>query len=353
MIFAHSSWVYSNFVQIVSGIFLLKDHQALVLQTSLVGGILSNLLLMLGVSFILGGYNRMSQKYNKTVAHTCANLLSLSSTSLLIPTAAHLLTQTNSAGLRKQSRGASVVLLCVYFAYLFFQYKSHADIWNRPSPRTEKRGYKVVEGAVSKSIAQVGYMSCALAGSNMPIKPDQLAFECDDVEEPQLNLYVALGMLATSTTLVAFCTQFAVDSIDNLSQRANISKAFIGLVLLPILNNDLAPITHALADEMDRTIDVTVGKCLQTALFVTPLMVLLAWPMKIDNMTLSFNGFEIVSLFASVLLLNYLIMEGESTWSVFYLQLSSRYILLRLHRIQGVLLVADWALIAIAAFFAE
>ncbi|KAJ5461904.1 uncharacterized protein N7458_003456 [Penicillium daleae] len=169
----------------------------------------------------------------------------------------------------------------------------------------------------------------------MPIKPDQLAFECDDVEGPQLNLYVTLGMLATSTTLVAFCTQFAVDSIDNLSQRANISMAFIGLVLLPILNNDLAPITHALADEMDRTIDVTVGKCLQTALFVTPLMVLLAWPMKIDNMTLSFNGFEIVSLFASVLLLNYLIMEGESTW------------------IQGVLLVADWALIAIAAFFAE
>lgn len=274
---------------------------------------------MLGVSFILGGYNRMSQKYNKTVAHTCANLLSLSSASLLIPTAAHLLSQTNSAGLRKQSRGASAVLLCVYFAYLFFQYKSHADIWNRPSPRTEKRRrYRVVEGAAKKGLARIGYMFCAIPGSKPELEDPLVYFDGFDWQ-PQLHLYVALGMLATSTTLIAFCTQFAVDSIDNLSQNANISKAFIGLILLPILNNDLAPITHALADEMDRTIEVTVGKCLQTSLFVTPLMVLLAWPMKIDNMTLSFDGFEIVSLFASILLLNYLIMEGESTWSVFYL----------------------------------
>lgn len=83
-------------------------------------------------------------------------------------------------------------------------------------------------------------------------------------EEPQLPQWVMVAFLVTIITLMTFCTQFAVDSINALSQRANISKPFIGLILLPILNNDLTPITHAIKDNMHQTMNFIIGKCLQT-----------------------------------------------------------------------------------------
>lgn len=135
------------------------------------------------------------------------------------------------------------------------------------------------------------------------------------VEEqmPQLSLYVMLLYLVVVETLTALCTQYSVDSIDALSSGANLSKPFIGLILLPILNNDLVPIKHAVKDDMHMTMNFTIGKCLQTSLFVTPLMVIIAWGMGRD-LTLNFDGFEVVSLFASILLLNYLIIDAKSSW---------------------------------------
>jgi len=117
------------------------------------------------------------------------------------------------------------------------------------------------------------------------------------------------------TTLTGFCTQFAVDSIDALSKKANLSKPFILLILLPLLNNDLTPIEHAIKDNMKQTMNFTIGKCLQTALFVTPVMMIIAWGVGQD-LSLYFDGFEVVSLFASVLLLNYLIIDGKFSWYV-------------------------------------
>ncbi len=85
----------SNFVQIVSCIFLLRSNQLDALQTNLIGGILSSKLLILGLSIFMVGVNRIEQHFNMTVAHLSANLLSLAATSLLIPTASHLLLQTS------------------------------------------------------------------------------------------------------------------------------------------------------------------------------------------------------------------------------------------------------------------
>ena len=103
----------------------------------------------------------------------------------------------------------------------------------------------------------------------------------------QLSFYFILSYLIIVVTLTAFFTQFAVDSIDALSSKANLSKTFIGLILLPLLNNDLIPVKVAIKDSLHVTMDFTVGKCLQTSLFVTPLMAIIAWGMGWD-LTLNF-----------------------------------------------------------------
>ena len=320
----------SNTVQIVSSIFLLKGRQLDVLRTNLVGGILSSVLLVLGIGIFLGGISRIEQFFNLTVAHISANMLSLAATSLLIPTASRLLLQTSGEHLIRQSRGASFVLMVVYGALFIFQFGSHQSIYTSQVQKvpTAKQIRDETAKEIAKGLEQEMLTNASETAAPAKVLKNELSpaedslgqrrhhedkFEDEVKPEPQLSHVVMAAYLIAMVTLTAFCTQFAVDSIDKLSQQANISKPFIGLILLPILNNDTTPIHHALRDEMHKTIYFTVGKCLQTALFVTPLMVLVAWGMHLD-LTLSFDGFEVVSLFASVLLLNYLIIDGKSSW---------------------------------------
>lgn len=77
----------SNAVELIVSILALVNGQILIVQTSLIGSMLSNLLLVLGMCFSVGGYNRIEQHFNVTVAQTAASLLALSVGSLIIPTA--------------------------------------------------------------------------------------------------------------------------------------------------------------------------------------------------------------------------------------------------------------------------
>ena len=212
-----------------------------------------------------------------TVAHLSANLLSLAATSLLIPTASHLLLQTPEEHILRQSRGAAFILLIVYGAFLIFGFYSHVETWNQPNEKTPKRRRPVEAGDVIKGVATLGASLSAFTGGS--VVQETLFRKPEEETIPSLSFYITLFYLVIVATLTAFCTQFAVDSIDALSSKAKLSKTFIGLILLPILNNDLTPIHHAINDNMHTTMNFTIGKCLQTSLFVTPLMVIIAWGM--------------------------------------------------------------------------
>lgn len=102
------------------------------------------------------------------------------------------------------------MLLVVYGCYLFFQLKTHTEIYNRPSPKVEKRRTKVAEGDASRGIAQIGKMSASMGGQN--VQQVKLHDPDDEEEEPQLHLWVAFLTLAISTALVALCAEYMVFS---------------------------------------------------------------------------------------------------------------------------------------------
>ena len=107
------------------------------------------------------------------------------------------------------------------------------------------------------------------------------------------------------------------------------------MILLPIIGNaaeHVTAVTVALKDKMDLAIGVAVGSSMQIALLVLPLMVILGWIIHSD-MTLVFDSFQIVLLLVTVFLVNYLIADGKSHW------------------LEGVLLMALYLLIAVAAWF--
>lgn len=101
-----------------------------------------------------------------------------------------------------------MILLAVYGAYLFFQLKSHTEMYNKPSEKVEKRRVRIGTGDATKGIAQIGAgISASMGGENSQRVPVTVP---DEMEEPQLTVWVAFFTLAVSTALVALCAEAMV-----------------------------------------------------------------------------------------------------------------------------------------------
>ena len=324
--------------------------EVLIVKTSLVGSILSNLLLVMGMCFFFGGLRRDEQFFNQTVASTAASLLALAIGGVIIPTAFDKFTDTTDVLVAELSRGTAVILLVVYGCYLYFQLKTHSAMYAQESKKVAMRPRKhaIPKGSVVKGLAAAGAIRAAqgrthAADTDRPPHDELLqrdAYEiqatANKADEPQLHIWVAVFTLAASTAVVALCAEFMVDSISAItSGNSAISAEFVGLILLPIVGNaaeHATAVTVACKDKMDLAIGVAVGSSMQIALLVIPFSVILGWILGNDKMNLSFDGFQIAVLFVSVLLVNYLISDGKSHW------------------LEGVLLQSLYLIIAVSAW---
>lgn len=294
---------FGNAVELIVSVIALTQGKVLIVQTSLIGSMLSNLLLVLGMCFFFGGINRPEQHFNITVAQTAASLLALAIGSLIIPTAFQIFADVDS-GVVPTSRGTSVLLLVVYACYLLFQLRTHTDMYNEPSQKTPKRSSgKKDAGEAMKGIAMIGAASgAATAGGR--VNQENLVHEQEEEEEtPNLSIIGALVTLAISTVFIALCAEYMVSAINAVAE--SVSQEFIGLILLPIVGNaaeHATAVTVAIKDKMDLSIGVAVGSSLQIALLVLPLMVLFSWfgIGKPEVLSLDFDGFLVVILVLSI-----------------------------------------------------
>jgi Ca2+:H+ antiporter len=140
--------------------------------------------------------------------------------------------------------------------------------------------------------------------------------EEEEVEAPELSLYMALFLLAVITVLVAITAEWLVDSVDGLTSKGGISKEFVGLILLPIVGNaaeHVTAVTVSVKDKLNLSLGVAVGSSIQISLFVIPFIVTLGWILG-KPMSFLFDPYESVALFLSVLTVNYVVQDGKSNW---------------------------------------
>jgi Ca2+:H+ antiporter len=344
---------FGNAVELIVSIIALTQGKVVIVQTSLVGSMLSNLLLVLGMCFFFGGINRVEQSFNIVVSGTAASLLSLAIGVFIIPAAfAQFTPGDGDDGVTPLSRGVAVLLLLVYAAYLIFQLKTHTDVYNEKSEKAlthkEKARAEAQQngrvGSVSQGVAAIGAGTAAASGgfineknlvSDKKNDPSSTDEEDEDEEVPQLTRLGALITLAGSTVLIALCSESMVSAIDVLKQ--DISEEFIGLILLPIVGNaaeHATAVTVAIKDKMDLAIGVAVGSSLQIALLIFPFMVLINWfgVGSPADLNLNMDGFQVAVLFISIILVNYVIQDGKSHW------------------LEGVMLMTLYISIAVASF---
>jgi Ca2+:H+ antiporter len=226
----------------------------------------------------------------------------------------------------KFSRGISVTLLLIYVMFLNFQIRGSSSNANDD----EEQQYESIQLASSDEETAHETESITLGKK----KPQSLAI-IPESDEVHIHPTVALVLLLSSATLVSFCAEFMVVSIEHVIADAPLTEAFLGLIILPLLGNvaELATaVTVAVKQKIDLAINVTVGSAIQISLFMAPVIVLLGWATG-KELSLYFDMFQTVTLLATMLIVNIMLISGRSNYLL------------------GVLLGACYVIIGTGAFY--
>lgn len=279
-----------NVTEMIIAFFLIMEGELEVVKGSITGSIIGNVLLVLGLAFLVGGWKRQEQTFNRTSAGLHSTSLVIAVVALLMPALFALTSESTEFRTEAVSIGVSIVLLLVYALSLFFSFKTHRDFF-RPTKEEE--------------------------------------------HEPKWSAKYAMGMLAGSTIMVALMSEFLVGALEPTVEEFGLSKLFVGLIVVPIVGNAAehsSAIFLAAKDKMDIAIEIAIGSSTQIALFVAPMLVFASLAVG-KPMDLIFSSFEIAAVAFSSAILGFIALDGRSHW------------------LEGAQLVAAYIIMAISFFF--
>jgi len=268
---------FGNVTELIVSLQALYTGLYRIVQVSLLGSILSNLLLVLGTAFLVGGLRHPEQRFNRTAQTASFGLLLLTTMCLTFPMVLDVTHETMDDGSTLLiSRLTSVAMLATYGAYLTFQLKTHTHIFEDDGGDDDE----------------------------------------DEEEERVLGVSGAIFWLAVITVFIAYLSEFMVDAIKGAAEQLHVPDLFLGTIVIPIVGNaaeHAAAIIFAAKNKMELALGIAVGSATQIGLFVVPLCVAIAWAAD-RPLSMNFHPFETVTLLLTVLLVGTLIMTGESHW---------------------------------------
>eukprot|EP00271_Cylindrocystis_brebissonii_P001693 TRINITY_DN11977_c0_g5_i1.p1 TRINITY_DN11977_c0_g5~~TRINITY_DN11977_c0_g5_i1.p1 ORF type:complete len:468 (-),score=145.36 TRINITY_DN11977_c0_g5_i1:994-2397(-) len=310
---------FGNATELIICIFALKSGLVRVVQLSLLGSILSNMLLVLGCSFFFGGLKHSEQKFNKTAALVSSGLLLMTVMGLVLPAvlqATHTELHTASSEL-VLSRVTACIMLVAYISYLYFQLFSHSHLYDDP----------VTAAAVVDSLDGPD-------GTDSVEGKEGEAEEVDDEEEDFLGFKGALVWLGVITVVISILSEYLVDAIEGAAVAWGLPVSFISVIILPIVGNateHASAVVVATKNKLDISLGIAIGSSTQIAMFVIPFSVVLAWIMGV-KLDLNFRIFETATLFVTVMVVAVLLLEGKANY------------------FKGIMLVLSYCIVA-ASFF--
>lgn len=276
-----------NATEMIIGLFALYQRKIHVLKYSLLGSILSNLLLVLGSSLFCGGLANIKkeQRFDRKQADVNSLLLLLGLLCHMLPLMYRLalgpsinnINNNVATSILGLSRVSSIGMLIAYAAYLFFQLKTHRQFFE--SPEEEEEENKVSED-----------------------------------EEAVIGFWSSFAWLIGMTITIALLSEYVVGTIEAASDSWGISVSFISLIVLPIVGNaaeHAGSIIFALKNKLDISLGVALGSASQISMFVVPLCVIMGWIIGVD-MDLDFSILETGSLAFSIILIAFTLQDGTS-----------------------------------------
>jgi Ca2+:H+ antiporter len=273
-------------------VFAIRAGLLDLVKASITGSIIGNVLLVMGASLLFGGLKNGIQRFDRTHAGVNATQLLLAVMALLIPSIFFFAHTETTGPVESLSLGTAVAMLAIYVLGLLFGFR-----YTSPEP--------------------------------------ELAQEVEAEHAGSWSVRDAILVLVAATVLIAWLSEILVGAVEHTTEALGISEFFIGIIVVPLVGNvaeHVVSVQAALKNKMELSMAVSVGSSLQIALFVAPVLVFLSLLMG-NPLTLVFNPFEIVALFAGVLIAVFVSQDGESNW------------------LEGAQLLGLYTILALAFFF--
>jgi Ca2+:H+ antiporter len=259
-----------NAAELIITFFAIRAGLLDLVKASITGSIIGNLLLVMGLSIIIGGLRHGQQRFDRVRAGVDSTMLILAIIALVVPSLfGHAIEMVNHDSVEYLSLGVSVAMLVVYGLGLVYSF------------------------AVANPLAHAATH-----------------------EEARWPVITALGILAVTTIFIAWLSEVLVGAVEPVIAHLGWTEFFLGIVIVPIVGNvaeHLVAVQVAAKNQMDMSLEISVGSSLQIALFVAPLLVFVSLLMG-HPLTLVFDEFELIALAAAALIAALVALDGESNW---------------------------------------
>ncbi|HJQ99212.1 MAG TPA: calcium/proton exchanger [Candidatus Polarisedimenticolaceae bacterium] len=290
---------FGNAPELIIALVALKAGYLDMVRGSIIGAILANLLLALGLSFFLGGLRKKDQVYNPTASRTYSTMMLLAAISLGVPSAfsRYFAPEGTMRAEQMLNLGVAGTLLAAYVLYLVFSLKTHP------------KAFESVEGGDGGGHHHEG---------------------------PAWSMPRAIGSLVGASVGAAWMSEILVGAAEGTGEALGMSQVFIGIVFLAIVGGAAesgSAIAMGRKDKMDLSVGIALGSSIQIALFVAPMLVFASYFIAPEPLELSFNRAEVGSLFLGVIVATVVCGDGRANW------------------FKGIQLVTLYAIIALMFYF--
>jgi len=271
---------FGNAAELIITLLALSKGKIELVKASITGSIIGNILLVLGLAILAGGFFHRQQTFNRTAAGLGATLLALASIGLIIPAVYHGLLPPHQEGappdhtLEYLSEEIAVVLAALYILSLIFSLRTHQHLFAGPETGP------------------------------------------GEAPEPEWGRKLSLVVLVVATVGVAWMSEFLVGSVEAAAGALGMNDVFIGVIVVAIIGNAAehsTAVLMALKNKMDLAVTIAIGSSIQVALFVAPVLVFAGLLMG-QPMDLHFSRMEVVAVVIAIVVVALVSMDGESHW---------------------------------------
>ncbi len=283
---------FGNAIEFLIAVFSLRNGLVELVKASIVGSIMLNVLLLIGLSMVFGGLKYKEQKFNKDSAGLSSTMLMIAVVGLGMPSLYNLLSDKPTHAL---SLSVSIVMGVIYLLGLLYTLVTHKHLFTveREAPTATPRYHR-------------------------------------------WSLSTAIACLVLAIGMAGFVSYILVETVTPNIGRMGFSQTFLGLIVIAILTNipeHISALSFARKNNMTLSLEIGMSSALQIALFVVPVLVLLSTTLTGIPLDLEFSTFAVVSLFMTAMIANYIGSDGVCHW------------------LEGAQLITVYLLIAIAFYF--
>jgi Ca2+:H+ antiporter len=286
---------FGNAAELILAFIALREGHVDVVKASLTGSIIGNMLLVLGMAMLLGGWKHKELRFSAAAAESASSVMFLAVVGLVIPAIyAQISQHKHPEHIESLSLDISAILMLTYAASLVFSLRSHRHLF-RPA-----------------------------------VEPSM-----DEEHGPGWSLARSIGTLVGAAVLIAVVAEFLVGAVEAAGAAFGLGDVFMGVVVLALVGNaaeNSTAIQMALKNQMDLSLSIAVGSSTQIAIFVAPLLVFaghwLGTPLGLE-----FSVLEVAAVMLSVVTMTLLIRDGRTNW------------------FEGLQLLAVYAILAMAFYF--